>query len=227
MNPSMPIQHVVQFLHDAADAGIDLRVDGGWSVDALLGEQTRAHADLDVVIEQRDVSRLRDWLGAHGFRDVARDDTSTWNFVLGEDAGHQIDVHVITLDEAGNGLYGPPERGVMYPAESLTGVGRIGALTVTCISPEWLVRFHTGYELQESDLHDVGLLCRRFGIEPLDEYRHLRPFRAIGDPQRCQHDAEPLGWHCIHISDSRTPCESHRAHRRCYVGFSRGSSPAP
>ena len=173
MVPSMPSDYVVQFLHHMHEAGIDVRVDGGWSVDALLGEQTRKHADLDVVIEQRDVPRLRAWLEAHGFRDVERDDTSPWNFVLGDAAGHEIDVHSITLDEQGNGLYGPPERGVMYPAESLTGVGRIGDLTVKCISPEWLVRFHTGYQLHETDIHDVLILCRRFGIQPPDEYAHL------------------------------------------------------
>jgi Aminoglycoside-2''-adenylyltransferase len=27
---------------------IDLHIDGGWGVDALLGRQTRTHADLDI-----------------------------------------------------------------------------------------------------------------------------------------------------------------------------------
>ena len=173
MTASMPIEYVAQFVRDVTDAGIDVRIDGGWGVDALLGEQSRDHADLDVVVEQRDVPRLRTWLEDRGYADVERDDTSPWNFVLGDVAGHEIDVHVIRLDEQGNGLYGPPERGVMYPADSLSGVGRIGDLTVKCISPEWLVRFHTGYELKATDIHDVKLLCRRFGIEPPEEYARL------------------------------------------------------
>ncbi len=173
MPPSMPLEYVVSFLVAAHREGIDLRVDGGWSVDALLGEQTREHADLDIVVEQRDVSRLRAWLESLRFHDVERDDTSPWNFVLGDDEGHEIDVHAIVLDAHGNGLYGPPERGVMYPAASLTGIGIIGELPVHCISPEWLVAFHTGYELHDTDFHDVNLLCRRFGIDYPEDYRRL------------------------------------------------------
>jgi lincosamide nucleotidyltransferase A/C/D/E len=30
---------------------IKIWVDGGWSVDALLGEQTRLHKDLDIAIQ--------------------------------------------------------------------------------------------------------------------------------------------------------------------------------
>ena len=35
---------------------------------------------------------------------------------------------------------------------------------VKCISPEWMVKFHSGYELDENDYHDVSALCERFGI---------------------------------------------------------------
>jgi hypothetical protein len=33
-----------------------------------------------------------------------------------------------------------------------------------------LVRFHTGYELDEADFHDVRVLCERFGIAMPNEY---------------------------------------------------------
>ena len=36
--------------------------------------------------------------------------------------------------------------------------------------PEWLVKFHTGYELDENDFHDVKALCERFCIALPDEY---------------------------------------------------------
>lgn len=35
--------------------------------------------------------------------------------------------------------------------------------TVDCIMPEWLVRFHTGYEVDATDWADVSALCARFG----------------------------------------------------------------
>jgi lincosamide nucleotidyltransferase A/C/D/E len=36
---------------------------------------------------------------------------------------------------------------------------------VRCISPEWAVKFHSGYQLKEKDFQDVFALCRKFGIE--------------------------------------------------------------
>ena len=150
--------------------GILIWVDGGWGVDALLGEQTRPHEDLDIAIEQKDVPKLRELLEARGYQHVERDDTSAWNFVLGDAGGRLVDVHVIVFDKQGNGLYGPAENGDMYPTASLTGEGVIGGQPVRCNSPEWLVKFHSGYELDETDYHDVSALCEKFGIELPGEY---------------------------------------------------------
>lgn len=60
-------------------AGVELWVDGGWAVDALLGEQTRDHDDLDVVVAARHEPLLRETLGRLGFREVPRHDTRPWN----------------------------------------------------------------------------------------------------------------------------------------------------
>jgi hypothetical protein len=72
--------------------GIDLWLDGGWGVDALLGEQTRLHDDLDIVLEHKHVPTLRHALAGLGFRDIRRDDTRPWNFVLGDGRGLEVDV---------------------------------------------------------------------------------------------------------------------------------------
>lgn len=154
--------------------GIAVWLDGGWSVDALLGEQTRVHGDVDIVLQQQDVPGLREFLERQGYLDVPRDDTSPWNFVLGDNSGRLVDVHAIVFDAEGNGLYGPPEKGVMYPAVSLTERGVIDRVPVKCISPEYMVKFHTGYELRESDFHDVAALCERFGIDYPEEYAGLK-----------------------------------------------------
>lgn len=150
--------------------GITLWIDGGWGVDALLGKQTRPHADLDIAIQEKDLPLLRAVLEDQGYRDVPRDDTCAWNFVLGDDAGRLVDVHAIVLDEAGNGIYGPPENGEMYPASALTGSGSIRGRPVRCIAPEDMVRFHTGYPLRPHDYADVSALCRRFHIPLPPEY---------------------------------------------------------
>jgi lincosamide nucleotidyltransferase A/C/D/E len=168
--PFITTEDVVEFCLWVHDLGIEIWIDGGWGVDALLGEETRPHADLDIVVQQKDVSPVRAFLESEGYLDVPRDDTSPWNFVLSDDRGHEVDFHAIVFDEEGNGLYGPVEKGVMFPAASLTGIGSIGGRQVKCISPEWMVRFHSGYTLKEQDFHDVSVLCERFGIALPSEY---------------------------------------------------------
>jgi lincosamide nucleotidyltransferase A/C/D/E len=76
----------------------------------------------------------------------------------------------VSLYAAGNDLYGPPENGIMYPADSLTGTGTINGFPVRCISPQWMVKFHSGYELTEKDYRDVSALCERYGIALPKEY---------------------------------------------------------
>lgn len=154
------------------DLGVATWLDGGWGVDALLGKETRDHGDLDIVIQQKDVPIVRKFLNSKGFSDVPRNDTSSWNFVLGDPKGHNVDVHVIVFDAKGNGLYGSAKGGAMYPAASLTGKGLINSLLVNCISPEYMIKFHSGYTLRESDVHDVQLLCARFGIPLPFEYKN-------------------------------------------------------
>ena len=170
----MTASDVTDLCRAFADAGICVRVDGGWSVDTLLGRQTRTHKDLDIAVEQRHVAASRDLLAARGYRDAPRDDTSAWNFVLADEAGHEVDVHAFVLDREGNGLYGPIEKGVMYPAAALTGTGSIDGQAVRCISAVYMVKFKTGYELSRKDLVDVLALCEAFDIEIPQEHRLLR-----------------------------------------------------
>ena len=161
---------------DAADllalleqSGLEVYVDGGWAVDAVLGAQTRPHDDLDIAMPHGQVPRLRALLGTRGFREQRRGDSWECNFVLADEAGRRLDVHAYTLDAAGLNIGGVP-----YTGEQLTGYGVIGGYPVRCIAPEWLVRFHTGYELDDNDWHDVRLLCERFQIAVPDEYLKFR-----------------------------------------------------
>lgn len=165
---------VLDFYKTMSDVGVEVWIDGGWGVDALLGKQTRQHKDLDIAIEEKHVALLRDVLLVRGFREVRLEDARPWNFVLGDETGKEIDVHVIVLDDTGNGVYGPPEKGEMYPAAFLTGSGIIDGQKVRCISPEWAVRFHSGYELTEKDFRDVSALCQTFGFELPARYERFK-----------------------------------------------------
>ena len=166
--PEMTANDVVEIAELFIQNHIDFYVDGGWGVDALLGEQTRTHSDLDIAIQHKDVAQLRALLEARGYEEVPRDDSWECNFVLGDDQGRQIDIHSYTFDAEGNNIYG-----VAYPFDSLTGTGSINGYAVKCIPPGWMVKFHTGYELDEDDYHDVKALCQRFGIEMPQEYEEF------------------------------------------------------
>ncbi|MCP4755376.1 MAG: nucleotidyltransferase family protein [Proteobacteria bacterium] len=165
----MTASDVVEIVKLLTDNGIELYVDGGWSVDALLSEQTRPHADLDIAVRHKDVPRLRRLLESRGYGETPRDDSWECNFVLADESGHEIDVHSCTFDAEGNTIFG-----IQYPKDSLTGTGTIGGFRVNCISPDWLVKFHTGYELDMNDYRDVMALCERFGIELPSEYSKFR-----------------------------------------------------
>jgi lincosamide nucleotidyltransferase A/C/D/E len=167
-NPEMTANDVIKFVKLINNNGIDVCIDGGWGVDALLGEQIRIHTDLDIAVQHKDVAQIRVLLEARGYKDVPRDDTRDCNFVLGDEEGHLIDIHSYTFDSVGNIVFG-----VEYPYDSLNGTGSIKGFQVKCITPEWMVRFHTGYNLDDNDYHDVKLLCQRFGIKMPSEYAEL------------------------------------------------------
>ncbi len=163
--PEMTVVDVLELVKLFDENQIEVIIDGGWGVDALLGEQTRSHADLDIALPHKYVPHIRAVLEMRGYNDLPRPDTRDCNFVLGDDLGHEVDIHTYTYDEQGNLVFGLP-----YPLDSLNGAGLIDGYPVRCITPGWLVKFHTGYELDEIDYHDVKALCQRFGIEMPAEY---------------------------------------------------------
>ena len=170
----MTADDVCAFLAVMEARGVRVWLDGGWAVDACLGFQTRAHDDLDIVMEECDVAATVSALQQRGYALVARPDARPWNFVMRDEAGRQVDFHVVVLNERGRGIYGPPEHGECYPAEALAGTGSVNGRTVACITPEALVRFHTGYEVDATDWADVCALCERFRIPIPQEYEGFR-----------------------------------------------------
>ena len=63
----MNSQGVLELVHTLQQAGIEVWLDGGWGMDALLGQQTREHADLDVVVALSDVETIKHLLSPSGF----------------------------------------------------------------------------------------------------------------------------------------------------------------
>ena len=52
--PEMTLHDVIEIVQLFDRHQIEFYVDGGWGVDALLGKQTRPHADLDIAIQHKD-----------------------------------------------------------------------------------------------------------------------------------------------------------------------------
>ncbi|WP_170131694.1 nucleotidyltransferase domain-containing protein [Quadrisphaera granulorum] len=148
-------------------AGIDAWVDGGWGVDALLGEQTRPHADLDIVLPATHLARAREVLSGAGF--VALREWLPTALAMRHPDGREVDLHPVTPTADGGGdqelfapdppfHYGPPTTGF------LDGQG------VPCVSAETQLRAHMGYEPQPEDRADVVALAARFALPRPEGY---------------------------------------------------------
>jgi lincosamide nucleotidyltransferase A/C/D/E len=165
MKSEMTAQAAVELLRQFEAAGIDVWLDGGWAVDAALGEQTRTHKDLDIILQVSDLQRLREVLDERGFR--LREGGTESNFVLADDSGLEIDVHAMVFDETGNGVYRMQNgEDWIFPNAGFAGRGSILGVGVRCLTPEVQVLCHAhGYVPTEKDLRDMELLEARFGVE--------------------------------------------------------------
>ena len=160
----MTASALIELLAWIDGAGIDVWLDGGWGVDALLETQSRAHKDVDLIAALTDVESLTRLLTERGYH--VKEGGRAENFVLANDAGREVDVHVVGFDAEGNGIYRMENGDVwVFPAQGFGGRGRVQSVEVRCLSPEVAVACHaSGYTPQEKDFADMELLERRFGV---------------------------------------------------------------
>ena len=160
----MDADAVLEVLTALDAASVRVWLDGGWGVDALLCEQTRDHADLDIILSSTDVTRLEEVLLAIGFR--VKPGGTAANFILADKRGREVDVHPIEFDQRGYGFFELPDgRRWPFPPAAFAGQGRVGEHQVRCLSADAQVQCHgQGYEPTENDLRDMGRLQERFGV---------------------------------------------------------------
>jgi len=144
---------------------VDVWVDGGWGIDALLGAQQRRHADLDLALPTRQWGAATDTLEAIGFATI-RDD-GPYNQVLVDDDGRVVDLHAFddestVIGDDGVERHGP--KGLAYVTGGFDGRGIVAGRTVRCMTAEFQMWSHTGYVADADDFHDVERLHRRFGL---------------------------------------------------------------
>jgi len=186
-------ENVVELYSLLADRGVHFWLDGGWAIDALLGEQTRPHKDLDLLVRLDDLSIMIQALVPLGFaleyvweenrwveypspipligRESAGMEVAT-AFVLKDVLGRELDVHVLAFNEYGNGV--PAwNTDMLYPADALTGRGTIAGAPVHCLSAYMQMLTHTGYVLQNKDVQDLRLLHERLGVDYPPQHARL------------------------------------------------------
>ena len=151
---------IVDRLHQAR---VRIWLDGGWGIDALLGEQTRDRDDLDVVIALDDAQAARDALAPLGYA-VVEDELPT-RFVVRAPGDRRVDFHTVTFDPAGGGVQRLQDGSSWrYPPEGFSGCGRVDGRAVACLTPEVQVLTHLGYDPDDTDRHDMRVLRDRLGV---------------------------------------------------------------
>lgn len=148
------VGHIVDHLEEI---GAIYQINGGWGVDALVGEQTRDHRDLDLFVDSDVEPQLHAWLVARGYRVV-----EDWRPVRCELAGSRgrVDVHPMVLDAAGNGRQqGLGGQVFEHPVDART-TGVIAGREVV-VATAWRQReLRRGYPLRDVDRHDLSVLER-------------------------------------------------------------------
>ncbi len=166
----MHAQDVIDIVTWLDTAGILVWLDGGWGIDALVGEQTRPHDDLDVVIALHQVRDAQDVLGQHGF--VLIEDELPTRCVLRDESDRRIDFHTVTFDAEGGGVQHLQDgTSFRYPPESFRGTGQIAGQALQCLTAEVQMLCHVGYAPNSNDVHDVHLLHTHFGLDLPAPYR--------------------------------------------------------
>ncbi|MFG2056438.1 GNAT family N-acetyltransferase [Micromonospora sp. NPDC048930] len=154
----MSADEVHRVLDRLAAAGCPAWISGGWGVDALVGEQTRPHRDLDLAVPAEHESAALRTLAQLGY--VVETDWRPVRVEVVADGRGRVDLHPLRFDEAGDGHQaGLDGTSLRWPRESFT-TGTIAGRPVDCISVDQQLLFHSGYEPRDVDREDLALLRR-------------------------------------------------------------------
>lgn len=141
---AMTARAVVAVVAQLSAAGVTAWPDGGWGSDALVGEQTRPHADLDLVIGSRDVAVARAARRARGF--TAIEDELPTRFVMADRGGQRVAYHPVTFDGEGGGVQRLQDGATWcYPPAGFRGTGWGDGRGLRCLTPEVQCLRHLGW----------------------------------------------------------------------------------
>lgn len=154
---------VLEVLDALEHAEVPAWLAGGWGIDALLGEVTRRHGDLDIVVDLRSERQARAALYRIGYRTVdERAEAGRWMpllSVLRDRAGRTVEVLPVRTSndqtDSADSLFARP---------GAFSEGWLAGRTVRCLSARTQLTVHQGYEPTSSDRRDVARVCERYGL---------------------------------------------------------------
>ncbi|GAA4563437.1 aminoglycoside nucleotidyltransferase [Micromonospora coerulea] len=147
---------VTALLDEFGADGLRVWVAGGWAVDAVVGRQTRPHADLDLAIDASQQAELLALLDRLGF--VTTVDWLPVRVELTAPDGRKVDIHPVAFRSDGSAVQsGLDDATFAYAADGFAE-GVIDGRPVPCLSVGQQLRFREGYPPREVDHHDIALL---------------------------------------------------------------------
>lgn len=132
-------------------------LDGGWCVDALYGEQTREHRDIDINFDSEKTDEM-----IAALKDLGYVPETDWLPVRAEFSHEKLgylDIHPFVSSGKSVKQANPGGGFWEFPQEYF-GIAVFDGRKIPCISLEGQKVFHSGYELRDKDLHDLDILKR-------------------------------------------------------------------
>jgi lincosamide nucleotidyltransferase A/C/D/E len=174
-NPPMPVSTALLVLGTLDGAGVGTVVMGGWGVDALVGEQQRAHRDLDLILDHGDLDTALITLRGLGFEEWFRNSSPApfgkhgieGDMVVMRDAAMRVvDLHPMCLAALGTSV----------------ATGSIDGRKVKCVSASVQVEAHTGNRIRsrrERRRHESNLRTAQRVLETSNVRRGGSGSRAL------------------------------------------------
>jgi lincosamide nucleotidyltransferase A/C/D/E len=137
----MTPEDVIDVLAALDAGGIVYWVDGGWGLDALIGQQTRTHCDLDLGVSLDDVPRIETLLPR--FRRESEEERPGF-LRLKDERDRVVDLLLVERSSAGE-LWQQLAGGgrVRYPEGETRASGHIGGRPVRCASVALQLEHHS------------------------------------------------------------------------------------
>lgn len=182
MGKPMSAGNLLKIRSELNDMGIDIWIDGGWGVDALLGRETRVHKDMDFIADKKFYGKIREFFFNKGYEVSDAEPDEEWHFIMEGPEG-MVDVMMLNFLEDGSATYAPSASVGAFPDFAFDGEGEIDGAKVECISAEYRllcltkaygVVGRTGYIFNEKDYNDLKALSEKFDIPMPPEFEEAK-----------------------------------------------------